>query len=90
MTTRIFCCVPFCRRSRPGNEAKEEWICPRHFQPVDRRLHRLYNAAHSRATKVEAMPGPEDAPEKVRAYRLVTWLWHRCRRQAIERAAGIA
>jgi hypothetical protein len=83
MTLR--CCVPFCRRARLGNEAEEEWICPQHFRLVDRRLHALYNKAHGRAEKAEASPGPDDAPHKLQAYRLVTWLWKRCKRQALER-----
>ena len=81
----LHCLVPFCRKTRRGSDEAEEWICPQHFRRVDRRLHGLYNAAHRRATAADAAPGPEDTPEKLRAYRLVTWLWRRCVRQALER-----
>jgi hypothetical protein len=79
------CLVPFCTRTRRGDPADEEWICPAHFRRVDRQTHRLYNVAHAKATAADRRAGPIDAPEKIEAYKAVSELWDRCKEQALDR-----
>jgi hypothetical protein len=79
------CLVPFCNKTRRGNDADEEWICPAHFLRIDRETRRSYDAAHARATAADKAPGPCDAPHKIAAYKEVSDLWERCRTQALDR-----
>lgn len=81
-TPRLHCVVPFCRRTRGLRKGEAclpgEWICGDHWRLVDRRLKRLrsLNRRRYKLTRKGV----------VRECRL--WEW--CKRQAIERAGGIA
>lgn len=78
------CLVPFCAKTRRGDDAEEEWLCPAHFRRVDAETRRAYDDAHSRAAAAERRPGPVDAPNKIAAYKAVTELWSRCKTQALD------
>ncbi|RUW41512.1 hypothetical protein EOA37_09630 [Mesorhizobium sp. M2A.F.Ca.ET.015.02.1.1] len=94
MAERISCCVPFCRRTRkPGCR---EWICHRHWMAIPMhirrrkyKLDRLYR--HLFGDQFwGAFPG--GSPKRLMAVkldRLCLKAWNRCKRVAIEKAAGI-
>lgn len=95
---RLGCCVPFCRRSRPGNEG--EWICSVHWPMVSRRtkarrrLHHRFVRREIRRNPMVAeywkMPaGSAERIKAVRMWGLSAVIWERCKREAIERAGGI-
>lgn len=84
MTTRIHCCVPFCRATRGDRKVSpvaqiSEWICARHWKAVPARLKRRRAAARRLARKGQTE----------RAAWLDAWLWRECKRAAIEAAGGI-
>lgn len=90
MSDRLPCLVPHCRRTRrqepdPVNvdgqifDLMEEWICPRHWPLVPAEARRIYSAAKRRLRKLQN--------QKCAA--VAARLWRRCKREAIERAAGI-
>lgn len=87
---RLRCCVPHCRRTKkaePDLVATEagvidfagEWICPNHWPAIPAGTRRLHSVAKRRAKKSGTLP----------ALKLGARLWQRCKRQAIEAAAGI-
>ncbi len=77
---RLACLVPFCSHTRKSNrEFQEEWICGIHWRLIDRRKRYLFRAYARRWNKYRAADDYKKAEE----------FWTVCRRQAIERAAGI-
>ena len=87
---RVRCCVPFCRRTKKASpdlvlteagviDFEAEWICPNHWPAVPAQSRRLHGLAKRRAKKRGT----------IRAIRLGSRLWERCKRQAIEAAGGI-
>ena len=85
MKDRIPCLVPFCRRSAPLERfsLSEEIMCGAHWRLVDRSLRRR-DARLRRLLRRARNEAVED-----RVYDLLSRVWSRARRQAIERAAGI-
>lgn len=90
MTDRLPCLVPHCRRTcrqEPDPvdiegqtfNLMDEWICARHWPLVPAATRRLYSAAKRRLRKFRT--------KKCAA--VASRLWRRCKREAIERAAGI-
>lgn len=87
---RLACCVPFCRRTFKNGKLGAPWedgveiICGKHWRlgsAILRRRHSRLQRLHTRGIRGVAR-------EKVEYLR---WLcFQRIKRQAIERAAGIA
>jgi hypothetical protein len=77
--------VPFCRRTT--RERYHEWICGRHWPTVDRRFRR--RLSRLRRIAIRARDRLHDRATFDRALALFDVTWERCKRQAIERAAGI-
>lgn len=100
MSGRIQCCVPFCRRTRKAGPYSE-WICAIHWPMVSKRTkqrRRLADRASKRAdsrfnVKVAARTGGVwtvvEWNRVKAAHRLRIQLWERCKREAIESAAGL-
>jgi ABC-type iron transport system FetAB ATPase subunit len=98
---RVTCCVPFCRRTTKKLWDDYEWICAVHWPMVTRRTKRrrvLAKRALKRARfrfekiclqrKIAAWTRSERG--RVEAARRLAWaLWERCKREAIETAAGL-
>jgi hypothetical protein len=86
MSERLRCLVPFCRRTRGDRKGDpigpgDEWVCGPHWSVTDRALRRLYSLCRRRTRR-----GWTD-----RDWRgLQVGLWHRLKRQATERAVGLA
>lgn len=88
------------RKGEPPISSDEEWICGRHWPLVSYRTRAAYNLAKRRARHIlkykphyrkfwELPPG---APERCSAVGIVARVgqaWEKCKREAIERAAGI-
>lgn len=100
MTDRTPCCVPFCRRTTKAG-AFSEWICGKHWALVSKRTKRwrrladrLLARSDSRFNRQYAAQGctwTEPQLQRVdAARRLANAGWQRCKREAIEAAAGIA
>lgn len=92
-TKRLLCCVPFCRRTRADDGDFVEWMCGDHYRLVDRRLKTLRSRIRRRCEKI--VRGADYRRGWVhlrvtRAHHTDNLLWDRMKRQAIERAAGIA
>lgn len=96
--TRLPCCVPFCRRTTAGPFG--EWICGKHWASVSRQtkrrrrcVMRLVERSRKRFHRQYAEQGwrwkPSQFERVEAAKRLADALWQRCKREAIERAAGI-
>lgn len=91
---RIACCVPFCRRTCKGGDG--EWICGTHWMAVPARLRRrkyrffrLYRRRYGDNFWGVYPPGSADRFGAVKLDRLCDKAWERCKRAAIELAAGI-
>lgn len=80
MTDRLPCIVPFCRRTAPAG-IYSEIICAPHWRMVGHRTKWLYAAVKRRLRRVPT----DDARRRQRDR-----VWARCKREAIEAAAGIA
>ncbi|WP_226576432.1 hypothetical protein [Acuticoccus sediminis] len=101
MTDRTPCAVPFCRRSRGIRKGEtrpaEEWICGDHWTLVSKHLRRRF-AKFSRLYRrrfgdVAFWTFPAGSPKRIEAVKITRlWResWERCKRQAVERAMGIA
>lgn len=94
MTSRSPCLVPFCRRTTKGDH---EWICDKHWPAVPKSWRRHLSLIVRRYRKrfgdnaYWAYPaGSPDRLEAVRLSRLWRKMWERCKRRAIEAAAGVA
>lgn len=79
MTQRLFCIVPFCRRTTKPDGFRE-WICGPHWRPVSKRLKRLHAASKRRHRR---------APDQATHARCDR-VWALCKRHAIEAAGGLA
>lgn len=98
MNDRQCCCVPHCRRTRKltydrltvdmGGYASgdtittdigEEWICADHWKQVPRNLRTLHFAAKRKVRRTRTLS----------AMLVFIRVWNRCKRKAIEGAAGI-
>lgn len=86
MTVRVACLVPFCGRTSARRWA--EWLCGDHYRLVDGDLKRLRIRNRRRWTAIVASDG---APSRrLRCETIERAIWSRMKRQAIERAAGLA
>lgn len=81
MKGRLRCAVPFCRRT--AKPLSSEWICWKHWSAVDRTLKRRLVRLRRLARRCRS----DRQYQTVRNH--FDSLWERCKRQAIERAAGI-
>lgn len=79
MSARLACCVPFCRRTT-GRTEFSEWLCGEHWRLVDKRKRRIYG----RYVRQWRRFGP------ITSYKAADRIWNHIKREAIERAAGIA
>lgn len=96
MTDRLPCCVPFCRRTFKNDEGFVEMICGKHWRMASqvkrRRRTRLFRAYRKRFGDNDYWNYPAGSPQRiaaVRLHRLCQKAWQSCKRDAIERAAGI-
>ncbi|MDQ0510915.1 hypothetical protein [Ancylobacter amanitiformis] len=94
MTTRLQCCVPFCRRTT--KDRHDEWVCGKHWSAVPqrerRRLARAGRWYRKRFGQNAAWTYPAGSPKRIEAVRFDRhWrkCWERCKRAAIEAAGGI-
>lgn len=98
MVDRLSCCVPFCRRTTKGNF--REWICAKHWPLVPRALKAEWREAKRKTRRIVARkpsyrewwtlpPGSSDRLAAIRLWRKLDQCWERCKRAAIEGAAGI-
>jgi len=90
---RVPCCVPFCRRTIKG---RGEWICGNHWPAVSTvlrrrkaRLFRRYRYLYGDNGFWHFPPGSPKRLAAIKLDRLCRKAWERCKRAAIERAAGI-
>jgi hypothetical protein len=88
MTGRISCIAPFCNRTRGDRKGHPiisgmEWLCQDHWRLVPRSL----KARRAKLRRMEKRTS--DAARLHRIDVADRVLWERCKRQAIERAAGI-
>ena len=80
MSDRLYCCVPFCNRTKKLEPLAvrfdpPEWICSDHWRAVPRPERAIYTRALRKA-------GGKGTPATAR-------LWARMKRIAIEKAGGI-
>ena len=86
MTARTPCCVPFCRRTT-ANIFYREWICPDHWREVSLTA-RVDKRKWARiAKRVVTVHHPRYLG---RIFARADAAWERCKREAIEAAAGIS
>ncbi len=97
MTHRIRCAVPFCTRTCKGEgDPDQEMICRTHIKGVNKLTRRRHIEAARRAAKImDRYPEPDLCPaaeaKQALAYIAVAKrLWSSIKREAIERAGGIA
>lgn len=77
MTARLNCVVPFCRRTAPKREF-DEWLCGDHWRLIRHPRRRAYGRYLRRWRRYGHSNG-------------AGWrLWRTLKREAIERATGIA
>ena len=96
MSTRIPCCVPFCRRRTRRPEALGdgwEWICPTHWRaiPLVRRraygrLQRVWYGPDGHGMTLAAIRAHPRYGSRAVHRVAVGRLWARLKRMAIERA----
>lgn len=84
MIDRIPCIVPYCRRTRKPASRPVEWICGKHWPMVDRVL----KCRLARLKRLLRRCRTDRQWQTVRNH--LDNVWERCKRQAIERAAGIS
>lgn len=100
MADRLPCCAPFCRRTMRNDKGFIEWLCQKHWALVPRSTKAAYRTAKKRARAVlrrkpeyrEYWTFPAGSPGRlsaVRMWRRLDQAWDNCKREAIERAAGI-
>ncbi|TIN80719.1 MAG: hypothetical protein E5Y09_02530 [Mesorhizobium sp.] len=96
MTDRVHCCVPFCRRTCKGDPSRHEWVCGIHWRCVSttlrRRKSRLFRRYRHLFADQHFSVFPAGSIRRLHAVkldRLCDKAWERCKRAAIERAAGI-
>lgn len=96
MTTRLSCCVPFCRRTRHNHEGFSEWICGDHWRLVPpllrkrkAKMFRLYRRRYGNNSFWAYPGGSPNRLGAVKLDRLCDKVWKACKKAAIERAAGI-
>lgn len=88
MTDRLSCCAPFCRRTRGDRKGDPltpgmEWLCAEHWRLVPIRIKRR------RAKLRRMLRRATDPHRRGRIIYADGILWNACKREAIERAAGI-
>lgn len=93
---RLQCIVPFCRRTTRNPEGYSAWMCRDHWKMVskyrrrrDSRLVRRYVKKFGRNNYWEYKGGSPERLEALRLANMCAKSWELCKRQAIERAAGI-
>ncbi len=96
MTDRISCCVPFCRRTYRNDEGYAEHLCGNHWRLADKYLRRRrgklehrYRRKFGNTAFWEYPAGSPERLEAVKLDRICGKAWEACKKQAIERAAGI-
>lgn len=77
---RIACCVPFCRRTT-GRTEFSEWLCGDHWRLIDKRRRQVYGRYMRQWRRYSHGKIVPQAVDRI---------WNRLKREAIERAAGIA
>jgi hypothetical protein len=82
---RLFCCVPFCTRSRGERKYEPldltaDWICPAHWGLVSPRRKRLLRVIRRRI---------RINPDKVSLRPIGERVWAQAKAEAIEMATGI-
>jgi hypothetical protein len=94
MSDRLGCCVPFCRRTTKRDCS--EWVCGPHWAAVPtllkKRKYKLFRLYKRRFGTNGYWAYPAGSPNRllaVRLERLCEKAWKRCKRAAIETAAGI-
>lgn len=92
---RIACQVPFCRRTAKADGIEgQEILCGKHFRLADKSLIRRYRRWSRRCDDLMSMPpehySDDDQLRVVRMFNVCNVMWDRIKRQAIERAVGIA
>ena len=93
---RVSCCVPFCRRTFKNPDGHTETLCGKHWRmasPTKRarksRLGRAYKRRFGNNGYWAYPPGSEKRIAAAKLDRLCRKAWEACKRQAIERSAGI-
>ena len=95
MTVRLRCIVAHCQHTRgprkgddPPIEQGMEWICAQHWRAVPKRLRQVHNRAWNwnAGLPYRRQGSPLNRKNRKAAGRI----WRRCKRAAIEAAAGIA
>lgn len=96
MSDRISCCVPFCRRTFKNDEGHTEVICRKHWRlasPYMRcrktKFFRLYRKRFGETPYWQYPAGSPQRLEALRIDKICERIWKACKKQAIERAAGI-
>lgn len=100
MTDRLSCCVPFCRRTSRNDEGHREWVCSKHWPLVSRSAKAAWRTAKKRVRAIvrskpeyleywKLPPGSPGRLSAVSMWRRLNHAWDKCKREAIERAAGI-
>lgn len=80
MGERIACVVPFCRRTT-GRTEFSEWLCGDHWRMVDKPKRRVYGRYMRQWRRYGPTKRMAAAADRI---------WNRLKREAIEKAAGIA
>jgi len=99
MTKRVACCVPFCRRTTSADTS--EWLCPNHWRIVQPSIKQAYFRTLLRMRKVlrrkpqyrrywELPPGSPARMSAIDMWARYRSAWAKCKRDAIEGAAGIS
>ena len=78
VTSRLKCCVPFCRHTT-GRTEFSEWLCGDHWRLIDLENRRVYGRYAKRWRRYRNI---EDGAAADR-------MWNWLKRKAIERAVGI-
>lgn len=81
MTAHLRCIVPFCRRTTRAG-AFAEWICGPDWRRVPKHYRRAYLRAKRRFRNGQFI-------SREVAVAVLDRLWDRCKRSAIEAAAGV-
>jgi len=79
----LHCAVPFCNHTTKADRKMGvwvEWVCGKHWRMVPRQMRRIL----TRLRKMQAR-----SRDQFELQRRQQRIWRRCRRAAVERAAGL-
>lgn len=79
-SSRTACAVIGCRRTTPKDGIWLEWMCPKHWPTVDRRVRWMMSRIKRRAKRSGWTPSLVILEKRV---------WARAKRQATEAAVGL-